>query len=292
MYDQLLFPTDGSEPAESVLDYALQIASEHDATVHILNVADTNRESLTRIQGEVIDVLEREGEQIVDEAAQRATERGISVIPEVRQGTPSTSIVEYSQQFDIDLVVMPTHGRRGLKRFLIGSVTERIINTAEVPVITVNPGRDRPLTYPCQDLLVPIDGSRGAELALNEGIAVAKATGTTLHLLHIVETGSLGPDARSVLKEGELTERAKTIMAEATESAKAESLDTVESEIEYGSPAKEILDYIQENEIDFAILGTHGETDFSRYMMGGVSAKLVRTSPIPVMWVRESESSE
>lgn len=80
--------TDGSEPSESVLDYALQIASDHDATVHILNVADTSRESLTRIQGEVIDVLEREGEQIVDEAAQRATERGISVISGGPSGNP------------------------------------------------------------------------------------------------------------------------------------------------------------------------------------------------------------
>lgn len=292
MYDQILYPTDGSESAKSVLDYALQIASEHEATIHILNVADTNQDSLTRIQAEVIDVLEREGERIVDEAAERATERGISVVSEVCQGTPSTSIVEYSHQFNIDLIVMPTHGRRGLKRFLIGSVTERVINTAEVPVITVNPDRDRPLTYPCQHLLVPTDGSRGAELALNEGIAVTKATGATLHLLHVVETGSLGPDARSVLKEEELTERANVIMKEATETVKAESLDTVESEIEYGTPAKEIRTYIQESEIDLALLGTHGETAFSRYMMGGVSAKLVRTSPIPVMWVREPELSE
>jgi nucleotide-binding universal stress UspA family protein len=234
MYDQILYPTDGSEPAESALDYALRIASEHEATIHILNVVDTSRDSLSRIQGEVIDALKREGEQIVDEAAQRATERGLSVISEVRQGTPSTSIVEYSRQVDIDLVVMPTHGRRGLKRFLLGSVTERVINTAEIPVITVNPDRDRPLTYPCQDLLVPTDGSRGAELALWEGIAVAKATGATLHLLHVIEMGSLGPDARSVLKEGVLTERANAIMTEATETATEESLDAVESEIEYG----------------------------------------------------------
>lgn len=138
----------------------------------------------------------------------------------------------------------------------------------------------------------PDSGSRGVELTLREGIAVAKATGATLHLLHVAETGSLGPDARSVLKEGELNERANTIMAEATETAKAESLDRGENEIAYGSPAKKIRTHIQENGVNLAILGTHGETDFSRYMMGGVSAKLVRTSQIPVIWVREPESSE
>lgn len=81
-------------------------------------------------------------------------------------------------------------------------------------------------------------------------------------------------------------------MAEAAELVEAESLDAVESEIEYGPPTKEIRTHIQENEIDLAILGTHGETDFSRYMMGGVSTKIVPTSPIPVMWVREPMSKE
>lgn len=91
----------------------------------------------------------------MDEAAQLATQRGVSVVAEVVQGIPSTSIVEYSNQFDLDLIVMPTHGHRGLERFLIRSVTERIINTAEVPVVMVHPERDRQLAYPWQDLLVP-----------------------------------------------------------------------------------------------------------------------------------------
>ncbi|WP_135823805.1 universal stress protein [Halorussus ruber] len=292
MFDNILFPTDGSEPAESVLDYVLQIAAEHEATLHILNVADTSRDGLTQIRGDVIDVLEQEGQRIVDEATQRATERGIAVVPEIRQGDPYTSIVEYSQQSSVGLIVMPTHGRRGLKRSLIGSVTERVINTAEVPVVAVNPDRERPLAYPCQHVLVPTDGSRGAELALTNGIAVANATGATLHVLHVVETGNLGPDAQLVLKEEELAERANEIVTDAIETAEAGSLDAIESDIEHGVPSQEIRSYMEEHAIDLAVLGTHGETDFSRYVMGGVSAKLVRTSPVPVMWVREPESNE
>ena len=290
MFDHILFPTDGSDPAESVLEYALQIGAEHEATLHILNVADTGRDSVTSIRGEIIDVLEEEGQQIVDEAAQRAEDRGVSVVSEVLQGDPYKTIVDYSEQSDVDCIVMPTHGRRGIHRFLLGSVTERVINTAAVPVISVNPDRDHPLTYPPQHILVPTDGSRGAELAVTEGINVANATGATLHLLHVVETGSLGPDARSKLNEGESTGRAHEIIAEATEKAEEASLEPVTSVIEHGDPSKVIRNYIDENEIDLAILGAHGQTDFNRYVMGGVSAKLVRTSPVPVMWVREADA--
>ncbi|MFD1687056.1 universal stress protein [Halobellus litoreus] len=290
MYDQILFPTDGSEPAESALQYALQIAAEHEATIHVLNVVDTSHDSLSGMQDDVDDTLEQDGTEIVNEAAQRATEHGIDVVSEVLHGDPYEAIVEYSTQSGNELIVMPTHGRRGLQRFLLGSVTERVINTADVPVIAVNPGT-QPLTYPCQELLVPTDGSRGSELALSEGIALANATGATLHLLHVVETGSLGPDARSLVKEEELATRADEIIADAIETAEAATVDRIASEIEFGVPSREIRNYIDTHEIDFAILGTHGTTDFSRYMMGGVSAKIVRTSPVPVMWVREPDST-
>jgi nucleotide-binding universal stress UspA family protein len=292
MYDRILFPTDGSAPAESALEYAFRIASEHDATLHVLNVADTTRDSLTQIRGEVVDALVQEGREIVDEAAQRATDRDISVVSEVVQGDPQESIIEYSEQFDIDLLVMPTHGRRGLTRFRLGSVTERVINTTTVPVIAVNPDGERSLSYPCQDILVPTDGSPGGSLAVAEGIAVAKATGGNLHLLHVVETGGLGIDVRSALKDEELTARADEILSEAVETARAESLEAVETEIEYGTPSKQVRSYIEANGIDLAVMGTHGTTDFSRYTMGGVSAKIVRTSPVPVMWVRKPASDD
>ena len=287
MYDHILFPTDGSDPAESVLEYAFQIAAEHEATIHVLNVTDTGRDGVTSIRGEVIDALEGEGQRIVEDAARRARDRDVSVVSEVLQGDPHRTIVDYSEQSTIDCIVMPTHGRRGLQRFLLGSVTERVINTATVPVIAVNPERGRPLTYPPQRVLVPTDGSRGAALALEDGIDIANATGATLHLLHVVETGSPGHDARPVPKEGDSTGRANEIIAEASAKTEETPLDAVTSAIEHGEPSTVIRDYIDENGMDLAILGTHGRTDFSRYVMGGVSAKLVRTSPVPVMWVRE-----
>jgi nucleotide-binding universal stress UspA family protein len=289
MYDRILFPTDGSDPATETLAYALQIASAHDATVHVLNVADTGRDSVTAIRGEVVDVLEEEGQQIVEAAAREANDAGVTAVTEVLQGDPHRTIVDYAERAAVDCIVMATHGRRGLHRFLLGSVTERVINTATVPVVAVDPAQSRRLAYPPRRVLVPTDGSRGAALALERGIEVAAATGADLHLLHVVETSSLGPETGAARGMDEPTERADDLVAAATQQAEAASLDSVTGVVEHGDPATAIRSYVEDNEVDLTVLGTHGQTDFSRYVMGGVSSKLVRTSRVPVMWVRDPD---
>lgn len=292
MFDEILFPTDGSDPAAEALAYVMDIAAEHESQIHILNVADTSELSLTRIGGEVRDVQVSEGEKIVSDAASRVEDRGLTAITEVQQGDPHESIVSYADEFDLGCIVIPTHGRSGLKRTLIGSVTERVINTAPVPVFSINPDGGREPTYPCDRILVPFDGSAGANLALERGIEAANATGATLHLLHAVETASLGFDTRSLLKEDELTDRGEILLEDAVETARDAGVEDIEREVVQGRPTTEILSYIEANVIDLAVMGTHGETNFSRYMFGGVSAKIVRSSPVPVLWVRDETPDE
>ncbi|MFC6988288.1 universal stress protein [Haloplanus sp. GCM10025708] len=286
MYDRILFPTDGSDVADPVFDYALDVADAHDAEIHVLHVADTTQDSVTVVGGDVVDVLVTEGERIVAETAERATERGLPVTTEVLQGHPSDGIVDYARNYDIDLVVMPTHGREGLKRVLLGSVTERVVNDAPVPVLTVNPDAEAS-PYPAANVLVPTDGSRGANLALDEGIGVVDATDATLHILHVVETGGLGIDVRSAVAEDRLAERADEVVADAADAAASASVDAV-TEIAHGGAYRKILEYVEENDIDLVVVGTHGRTGFDRYLLGSVTSKLVRTSPVPVLLVRAS----
>ncbi|MBX0324681.1 universal stress protein [Halomicroarcula sp. F13] len=288
MYEHILFPTDGSDTAESVLDYACDVATAHDATLHVLHVADTNRDSVTDVRGEIVDVLEQAGERVVEATVDRVTDRGVDAEGEVLQGDPSLTIADYAGEYGMDLVVMPTHGRRGLERVLLGSVTERVLNAAPVPVLVVNPDGEAAYRYPCQRVLVPTDGSQGAERALAEGVDVAAATGATLHVLHVVETGALGPDARSVVKDSELDEQAHAIVDAAVETAEAE-LDSVTGSVVYGTPHRRIRKYVENEGIDLLVLGTQGRTNFSWYALGGVSSKLVRSSPVPLLTTRTPE---
>ncbi len=292
MYDRILFPTDGSETASTVFDYALAVGSTHDATVHVLHVAETTGVADTRVEADVGDVLEQEGETIVDGVATRAAEAGVDVVTDVRRGDPAGTIVEYTDECGVDLLVMPTHGRSGLERYLLGSVTERVVSTASSPVLTVTPSEGDEFVYPPRDLLLPTDGSRCARLALEQAVDVADATGAMLHLLTVAETTNLGIDVSQTVVHDELEERATEILDGATEAAEGASVDAVTRSIAYGRPYREIRSYSTDNGIDLVVLGTHGETDFSRYVLGGVSARLVRTSPVPVMLVPEREPDE
>jgi nucleotide-binding universal stress UspA family protein len=137
MFDRILFPTDGGAGAEQALEYALGLADRHDATLVGLFVADTRRDSATLVGTDVADALVAVGEEAVAGVADRAAERGVAVETVVEQGTPWRTVVDCADREDADLIVMATHGRRGLNRYLLGSVTEKVVRTATVPVMTV-----------------------------------------------------------------------------------------------------------------------------------------------------------
>ena len=136
MYDDVLFPTDGETGAETGLEQAVEAAETFGARLHVLYVADTTRDTVTNVGGEVVDALEREGEAVVDEYAERAADRGVDAVDAVVQGQPHDVIVEYAET-NADLVVMPTSGREGIAQYLLGSTTERVVRTCAVPVLTL-----------------------------------------------------------------------------------------------------------------------------------------------------------
>jgi len=288
MYDEVLFPTDGSDGAAVAFDHVLDIAAAHDATVHVLFVADTTHMSTMRVRGESIETLEEEGTEIVTETAARAEQRGVSTVTEVAQGDPYSTIVEYADSREIDLIVMPTHGRQGLERFLLGSTTERVLRRANTPVLTLQPDADRTVEYPYQNVLVPTDGSESADQALALGTDVAKTHGAALHLLSVVAVTSLGVDVRSEVRTTSLEQKANDLVEDAKAFATDAGVESVTTTVGYGASIhRAILSYLDDHDIDLVVIGTRGRTGFDRYVLGSVTEYLVRTSPVPVLTVRE-----
>ena len=141
MYERVLVPTDGSAGVQETLDHGLDLAERHDATVHTLYVVDRRQYigAEDSVQADRRATLEAEGQTAVATVEERATERGLDVVSAVREGIPSKDILSYVDEQDVDVVVMGTHGRTGRDRLShLGSVTERVVEDADVPVLVVN----------------------------------------------------------------------------------------------------------------------------------------------------------
>lgn len=152
MYERILVPTDGSDVAENAVDHAVDIAERYGAEVHALYVVDTDSMSLT-LGGEQLDRIEQgrfdEMEDVKAKAdaatgyvAERASARGLDVVEHISAGRPHEMTAGYAADHDIDLVVMGSHGRSGVKRALLGSVTERVLRETHVPVLVVDVQRE------------------------------------------------------------------------------------------------------------------------------------------------------
>ncbi|MDB2225506.1 universal stress protein [Halorubrum ezzemoulense] len=148
MYDRILVPTDGSDVAEAAVDHALDLAEKYDAEVHALYVVDIDSvnislgtEQVDRIkQGrfDEMDELKEQAEAATGVVADRGAERDVDVVEHVAGGRPHKVIADYAENHDIDIIVMGSHGRAGVRRALLGSVTERTLRSTHVPVLVVD----------------------------------------------------------------------------------------------------------------------------------------------------------
>lgn len=133
MYGDVLFPTDGSDATRAALKHALDIAGQYGATLHVLSVVGDDPFRTEEGHEDATVTAER----TVAAVETRVQREDVTVTTSVRHGDPHEEILAYADEHGIDLIVMGTHGRTGIDRALLGSVTERVVRTANVPVVTV-----------------------------------------------------------------------------------------------------------------------------------------------------------
>ena len=289
MYDTILFPFDGSEGAAEALYHAGELAHWADATVRVLYVADTTRDSVTVVGGSVVDALMREGESVVAEAAETLETLGVSHETDVVQGNPARTIAEYAEQYDHDLVVMPTHGRRGLSRYLIGSVSEKVVRLSSVPVLSVHMDSDERLVFPYEEILLPTDGSPAATRAAEHLLELAAALDATVHVMFVVEVPGGEASTESAVYDEKTEQTATEAVNVVASAAKDRGVERTITRVKRGRPAEEIIEYLGANEIHAVGMGTTGRRGTERILLGSVAEKTVRSAPVPVLTVQESE---
>ncbi|NGM70815.1 universal stress protein [Natronolimnobius sp. AArcel1] len=140
MYDDILIPTDGSDTVRETLSHALPIAADNDATIHALYVVDSRITAAAG--GEAGSDLERslteEGDDAIGAIQEQAATEGLEATGSVRQGTPAKTILEYADDNDIGLIVIGTQGKSPREKVTsLGSVSERVVDNASMPVFVV-----------------------------------------------------------------------------------------------------------------------------------------------------------
>lgn len=144
----------------------------------------------------------------------------------------------------------------------------------------------RPYTVYDQ-VLLPTDGSPGAEAAIEHGIHVASRDDAVVHSVHVAEMTDVG-DVTTGIPEDEPDEAVRQLLESVRDAATEAGLETEEAILE-GRPHEEITRYVDRNDIDLVVLGTHGKTGISRVLLGSTAEKVVRHSSAPVLTVSPDE---
>jgi nucleotide-binding universal stress UspA family protein len=285
MFDDVLVPTDGSDCANAAIRYAEDLAVRYDATVHVLSVVDSrvleNAPHYEAVREEHVELVEDVAEDVVEDLA----DTGCDVEHAVRTAVPHAAILRYVRDQDVDLIAMGTHGRTGVERYLLGSVAEKVVRLADVPVLTVPGSDDGATRYPYESVLAPTDGSDGATAAIAPAVDLASTYDARLHALSVVDTAAMGFDVRSATIAESLEEAARDAVREVETQARAASVSTVETTVVQGTPFRGIRSYVDEHDVDLVVMGTRGHTGLERYLLGSVTEKTVRTSSVPVLTV-------
>ncbi len=185
---------------------------------------------------------------------------------------------------------MGAHGRTGIERYLLGSITAKVVRLSDVPVLTVRAEPDGTVTYPFADILIPTDGSEQAAAAIDVGVDITSNYDARLHALSVVEPIAMGVDFQSADVFELLEEAAQSAVESVENNAAQASLSGIETAVKFGYPYREIHSYVDANDIDLIVMGTHGRSGLERYLLGSVTEKIVRTAAVPVLTVRSSNS--
>ncbi len=313
---KILIPHDFSICSSRVLDYGIELAVKTASQLHFLYVNIYHEPSLLdktseipeaeqlreKLDGDIYESLQRQGLKVSSLEGTRY------VIMEHYAAAPA--IVQYCAEHDIDLVIIGTHGRRGMERSLrqaeggrnlsyyhLGSVTEEVVHTAPCSVFTLREqAMQGPFAEQLQKITVPIDFSDQTLDSLLIARQMAAAYEAALEVVHVVEKWEYLPyygDDNTLVFEGEEVEqKALERMHEVYDRAEGPRVD-VDFVVRNGHPVHEILAHTEESGSDLIVIASHGLRSTSwKPGVGGTVEQLVRAAPCPVFVLKEAEPAK
>jgi nucleotide-binding universal stress UspA family protein len=313
MFQHILVPLDGSLCAERALPVAARIARATGGSLLLAQAVSPPIDfsgGLAQVPFMSEQFIETETADATDYLNAMAASpllAGITLTTEVVFGTPAQHLIASAEAHESDLVVLCRHGRSGLSRWALGSVTHTLVHQSTVPVLVLRQ-REEPSPPSCRDsahplsALVPLDGSPLAEAALSPAAhliaALAAPEQGALHLVQVVRDIPATGGGTSKYKEALC--QARTYLAAAAERLQATEKDlalSLTSSIEVASDVASTLVNLAEDGseakeagsaggCDLIAISTHGRGGLARWVMGSVTERLLNTTRLPMLIVR------
>ena len=301
-FKKILCATDFSDFSNHTISYGAALAKEFGAKLFVSHVIDL---SSVAIYGEFqLDPVGQQNRIMEDADAQLKELTGdqpISWEPLITVGKPADEISRAVEEKDIDLVITATRGRSGLKRIILGSVTERLMRTLTCPLLVVNSPEHKFVSAADQaikieKILVGCDFSPDSGQALKHALSLAQEFQAELHLAYVIEPPTqtdlhteVIPAADDIQQDYRdlLTRRLKEMVP-----AEARNWCTPQTGLLEGQPYEEIVAYAESNDIDMIVLGVRGHGLVKTLFLGSTTDRVVRRSPCPVLSVSLKVQSE
>ena len=291
--ESILCPVDFSEFSTRAYDYAHSLARHYDAKLFVLHVVRSiaiDPGFASSDPGFISSTIDKLYTQETANAKERVADlvkkqAGGPVQSElvVQLGFAADSILAFAKEQDADLIVMGTHGRRGLDRLIMGSTTERVLRTSRCPVLAVHaPARSFVSPESTEDpvhlrkILCCVDFSEHSPRALEYAFSLGMQYGTEITLLHVLEDKKAAPEhtARAI----------KSVEQLVPDDAK--NWATVVPVVRSGEPYQEIMEYAAEAKTDLIIMGVRGRNAVDLAVFGSTTHRVIQLGPCPVLVVR------
>ncbi|HVZ23024.1 MAG TPA: universal stress protein [Vicinamibacterales bacterium] len=295
---RILCPIDFSRTSRHALQHAAAVATWYGAELALLTVlpswleppmclddaADTNLRFVLNRQS---------AEEQLRTWLEPARHAGVRTDVVVDAGRPAARIVEQAKSRRADLLVMGTHGLSGVERFLLGSVTEKVVRQVECPVMTVPPSSSPTAAIPYTRVLCPVDFSESSLAALQFAFSIAKESDAAVTVAHVCEWPP--DDERAVgwfdqpnyreLAEEDARGRLEALVPEDVQTwAKPSTVVT------HGKPYREILRLAERDAVDLIVIGVRGRNPFDLAIFGSTTNQVVRHARCPVVTLRHQAS--
>jgi nucleotide-binding universal stress UspA family protein len=296
----ILVPIDFSKMSIGAIKTARQLARRFHATIHIAHVRRVDYATAFSAPSPPIApfplmTYEQDAEKrVLQELTGLACEHGIlSASCHVVGGGPAfDEICRVAQKIPADLIVMPTHGRTGLKHVFLGSTAERVVRHSPCPVLVVRERRRQSKTGPrltVKRILVPVDFSECSQEGLQYAIGFANQFGAKIVLLHATYLGYIYSSEGTALYDvrglqNAARENAERQMQKFVRAAKFGRVK-YETAFSDGSPALDICAFAKQHDVDLIVSSTHGLTGFEHVLIGSIAEKVVRRAPCSVLVV-------